>query len=55
VYVSIYHRQIFFVKDRESAMMQNQSQDKDTPSLYWFGPSRRVTILRPVSMYYVVI
>jgi hypothetical protein len=53
--LSTYHRQILFVKDRESAMIQDQSQDKDTMSLYCFGPSRGVTTLRLVLMYYVVV
>jgi hypothetical protein len=48
----MYRRQILFVIDQESAMMQDQSQDEDMMSLYWFGFSRGVTTLRPVLMYY---
>jgi hypothetical protein len=53
--VSTFHCQILFVKDQESMMMQDQSQGENTVSLYWFRPSRGVTTLRPVSMYYALV
>jgi hypothetical protein len=53
--LSMYRRQILLVKDWESMTMQDKSQGKDTVSLYWFDPSRGVTTLHLVSMYYVVV